>query len=187
MQNVTDSLLVDKLKTDDNASFGLLYKFYFPTIASYIKQNNGNKEDAEDVFQEAIIVLMRNVKQPDFVLTAALKTYLYAIAKNIWLKRMRSNRLISVEDFEKYERESETFFVEINPEKSREEKVTSWLTKITEKCQRILKAIFFYQEPMDNVMEKMGWKNKHTAANQQYKCIQQVKKEKEREEEKEGA
>jgi hypothetical protein len=28
----------------------------------------------------------------------------------------------------------------------------------------------------------MGWKNKHTAANQQYKCIQQVKKQKDKEE-----
>jgi RNA polymerase sigma factor (sigma-70 family) len=181
MQTVTDSLLVDKLKTDDNASFGLLYKFYFPTIASYIKQNKGSKEDAEDVFQEAIIVLMQKVKRPDFMLTAALKTYLYAIAKNIWLKRLRNSRIISVKDFEKHEKDSETFFVELTPEKTRDEKVTSWLTKITENCQRILKAIFFYQEPMENVMQKMGWKNKHTAANQQYKCIQQIKKEKEKE------
>jgi hypothetical protein len=26
-------------------------------------------------------------------------------------------------------------------------------------------------------MIKMGWKNKHTAANQKYKCIEQIKRE----------
>jgi hypothetical protein len=31
---------------------------------------------------------------------------------------------------------------------------------------------------MDSLMVKMGWKNKHTAANQKYKCMEQVKKEK---------
>jgi RNA polymerase sigma factor (sigma-70 family) len=182
MQTLTDDTLLQKLKTEDNASFQLLYKFYFPSIASYIKQNMGNSEDAEDVFQEAIVVLLLKVRQPDFVLTSALKTYLYAIAKNLWLKRLRSNKSISIDELEKYQIEAETSIFEIEPEKTKEEKVSSWLTKITDNCQRILKAIFYYEEPMDSLMKKMGWKNKHTAANQQYKCIQQVKKEKQKEE-----
>jgi hypothetical protein len=100
---------------------------------------------------------------------------LFAIAKNIWLKRLRDNKVITVENFEKIQQQSETFSVEIVPEKTREEKATSWISKITQNCQRILKEIFFYKEPMNSVMKKMGWKNKHTASNQQYKCIPQVK------------
>jgi RNA polymerase sigma factor (sigma-70 family) len=182
MQTVTDDILLEQLKTEDNASFQLLYKFYFPSVASYVKQNMGNSQDAEDIFQEAIIVLLQKVRQPKFVLTSALKTYLYAIAKNIWLKRLRSNKLISVDECEHYQIESETFSIEINPVKTKEEKVAYWITKITENCQRILKALFYFQEPMESVMKRVGWKNKHTAANQQYKCIQQLKKEKEKEE-----
>lgn len=182
MQTVTDDILLEKLKTEDNASFQLLYSFYFPSISSYIKKNMGNNEDSEDVFQEAIIVLLHKVRQPDFVLTSSLKTYIYAIAKNIWLKRLRDVKLISVDEVEHENLDTEIFSFELQPEKTREEKVTSWLTKITSNCQRILKALFYYQEPMENVMIKMGWKNKHTAANQQYKCIQQVKKEREKDE-----
>ena len=96
MQTVTDDILLVQLKTGDNASFQLLYKFYFPSVASYVKQNMGNTEDAEDIFQEAILVLLQKVRQPDFILTSALKTYLYAIAKNLWLKRLRKNKLILV-------------------------------------------------------------------------------------------
>jgi RNA polymerase sigma factor (sigma-70 family) len=180
MQTVTDDVLLGQLKNEDNASFQSLYKLYFPSVASYVKQNNGNSEDAEDIFQEAIIVLLQKVRHPDFVLTSALKTYLYAIAKNLWLKRLRSNKLISVDDFERYQIDSESYSFEIKPEKTKEEKVNSWVTKITENCQRILKALFYYGEPMDRVMKQMGWKNKRTAANQQYKCIQQVKKEREK-------
>lgn len=165
MQTLTDNLLLQQLKTEDDASFRLLYKLYFPSIASYIKQNKWNSEDAEDIFQEAIIVLLQKVRQPDFVLTSALKIYLYAIAKNLWLKRLRTNKLIAVDELEHYQIQSETFFFEPEPEKSKEEKVSSWLTKITDNCLRILKAIFYYQEPMDSLIKKMGWKNKHTAAN----------------------
>jgi hypothetical protein len=55
------------------------------------------------------------------------------------------------------------------------------MLKITRHCQNILKALFFYEVPMDNLMVKMGWKNKHTASNQKHKCIQQIKNVKEKE------
>jgi RNA polymerase sigma factor (sigma-70 family) len=178
MQTIPDNTLLNSLKNEDNASFEVLYKFYFSSIATHIIQNFGSTDDAEDIFQEAIIVLLQKVRQVDFVLTSSLKTYLFAIAKNLWLKRLRDNKLIPVDNFEQYRQESEMVAFELHNEPTREEKLSSWLTKITENCQRILKAIFFYKEPMGSLMQKMGWKNKHTAANQQYKCIQQVKKEK---------
>jgi DNA-directed RNA polymerase specialized sigma24 family protein len=76
MHTIPDNTLLDKLKAEDSSSFELLYKFYFPSVASYIKRNLGNNEDAEDIFQEAIIVLLHKVRQPDFVLTSSLKNYL---------------------------------------------------------------------------------------------------------------
>lgn len=181
MQTISDNTLLDQLKAEDSSSFELLYKFYFPSVASYIKQNLGNNEDAEDIFQEAIIVLLQKVRQPDFILTSSLKTYLYAVAKNLWLKRLRDNKLKFVDNdlsLTNYGIETETF--ELHPEKSKEEKVENWLQKITRNCQNILKALFFYEEPMENLMVKMGWKNKHTASNQKHKCIQQIKREKEK-------
>lgn len=182
MQTISDNTLLDQLKAEESSSFKLLYKFYFPSIASYIKQNLGNNEDAEDIFQEAIIVLLHKVRQPDFVLTSSLKTYLYTVAKNLWLKRLRDNKIKIVDNelnLTAYVIETKTFKFE--PEKSRKEKVENWLQKITRNCQNILKALFFYEEPMDNLIVKMGWKNKHTASNQKHKCIQQLRKIKEKE------
>jgi len=178
MKTLPDNILIDQLKNEDNTSFEILYRFYFPTIASYIKQNMGGIEDAEDIFQETIIVLLKKLRQTDFELTSSLKTYLFAISKNLWLKRLRNKSLISVADFEKYQLQTDVFSVEIQPEKTKEEKVDQWLSKVTTHCQGILKALFFFHEPMESLMKKMGWKNKKVAANQQYKCIQQVKKEK---------
>jgi RNA polymerase sigma factor (sigma-70 family) len=181
MQSISDRTLIEQLKSEDNASFKLLYKFYFPSIASFVKQNMGNQEDAEDIFQEAVLVLLQKVRQTDFILTSSLKTYLYAIAKNLWLKRLRNSKLICIDHVDENSGHIEPFSVELKPEKTRDEKVISWLEKITINCQRILRALFFYKEPMESLMKKMGWKNRHTAANQQYKCIQQIKKEKQKE------
>ena len=181
MEKMTDKFLIEKLKGKDNASFDILYRFYFPVISSFVRKNMGTTEDAEDIFQETIIILLRKVREPDFELTSSLKTYMFSISKNLWLKRLRDNRLTSMDDFETNAMRCEPFEIELVNEKSKEEQLTSWLSKITQHCQRLLKAIFFYQEPMANLMEKMGWKNKHTASNQKHKCIQQIKNVKEKE------
>jgi RNA polymerase sigma factor (sigma-70 family) len=183
MQTISENTLLEQLRNEDNASFEILYKFYFPSIEHHITQNHGCTEDAEDIFQESIIVLLQKVRQPDFVLSASLKTFLFAIAKNLWLKRLRDNKLVPFDGIELLQTDSESFSIELIPEKTNDEKLSHWLTKITKNCQYILKALFLKNEPIDKVMRDLGWKNKHTAANQQYKCIQQVKKEKQKEDE----
>jgi RNA polymerase sigma factor (sigma-70 family) len=180
MQTIPDHTLLDQLRNEENASFELLYRFYYPAVETYILRNNGTLADAEDIFQEAIIVLLQQVRRTDFALTSSLKTYLFAIARNGWLNRLRDCKYTLTDNIETVSEQCEMPSFDLQAEPTQTEKLTLWLTKITENCQRILKAIFFYEEPMESLMQKMGWKNKHTAANQQYKCIQQVKKEKDK-------
>ncbi len=182
MHTIPDNTLLDQLKREENASFTTLYQCCFPAIAAYILQNQGRKEDAEDIFQEAVIVLLQKIRTPEFQLTASLKTYLFSISRNLWLKHLRDNKLTPVADMALYLPEEAPPSITLHPEKSKESKVQSWISRITGHCQRILKAIFFYHEPMETLMKRMGWKNKHTAANQQYKCLQQVKKFRQKEE-----
>ncbi|MBA4166576.1 MAG: sigma-70 family RNA polymerase sigma factor [Chitinophagaceae bacterium] len=181
MQILSDDALLTQLREEGSASFELLYKFYFPPVAAYVVNNSGSQADVEDIFQETIIVLLQKVRNKDFVLTSSLKTYLFAVARNLWLKRLRDNRLAPLGDLDNLRCDDETFSAGLQHGDAKEEKVAGWLTKITRHCQRIIKALFFDKEPMSSVMRKMGWKNKHTAANQQYKCIQQVKREKDKE------
>ncbi len=180
MQTPTETALLDQLKNEQNASFELLYRLYFPTIAAHITRNSGSRADAEDIFQETIIVLLQQVRKADFVLTASLKTYLFAIARNLWLNRLRAISHASTYTLETCAEPGEDAGFDQEPEPDRANSVADWLTKITRHCQQILNAIFFQGETIESLMQTMGWKNKHTAANQQYKCIQQVKKQKDK-------
>ena len=51
MKTLADDQLLAQFKIERNESFALLFKFYFPLIASYIKQNNGTPAEAEDIFE----------------------------------------------------------------------------------------------------------------------------------------
>jgi RNA polymerase sigma factor (sigma-70 family) len=171
-----DNIFLEKLRRGDRAAFGLLYAGCFPSIANYIRKNNGQKQDAEDIFQEAILVLLKRLEQPDSALTSSIKTYLYAISKNLWLKRLRDNRFVCTDEGVDWDR------LTSQPEETESDvkgpdHVRIWMQRITANCQRVLKAIFFSNEPMEILIKKMGWKNKHTAASQKYKCIAQIKRE----------
>ena len=167
-----------ELRSGTASAYELLYTAYFPTIAHLVKQNHGNDRDAEDLFQETVIVLLEKIRQDDFTLTSSLKTYLYAIARNNWLKRLRDEKLITT-DNETYLASllNETALVETEPaDDNQAEQVHQWLGQITGNCQRVLTSVYFEQEPLDSLMQTMGWKNRHTANNQKYKCIQQIKR-----------
>ncbi|MHC6201040.1 RNA polymerase sigma factor [Elizabethkingia miricola] len=178
---MNNHILLSRLKAEDNSSFRELYQYCFPVVSGYIVQNTGTIEDAEDIFQEAVIVLLQKIRQPDFVLSSSLKTYIYAVSKNLWLKRLRDNKTKNTDNYSYFmEDYMETNSTGSETEVPGEEKVRNWLRQITIHCQKILKALFFHKIPMDILMVKMGWKNKHTASNQKYKCIQQIKKVKEK-------
>lgn len=54
-------------------------------IRYYISKNNGNEEDAKDIFQDALFIIIEKIHNNDFVLQGTLSTYLFAICKNLWL------------------------------------------------------------------------------------------------------
>ncbi|NSL88794.1 sigma-70 family RNA polymerase sigma factor [Chitinophaga sp. Mgbs1] len=167
---MTESLLTEKLKQNDPAAYSYVYDTCFPAISAWIQQNSGTREDAADIFQEAMIVLVTKLQQPDFTLTAAVKTYLFSVARNTWLKQLRDTPRIVTADI------PETAYITEPDIRNYSLLLRRWLQRITGHCQRILKALFFYRVPVQTLMQQMGWKNKHTSDNQKYKCLQQLRK-----------
>lgn len=175
-QAADNQLLVKALKSGDTRVVQQVYAQCFPMVAAYVQANSGTVEDAEDVFQEAWLVLLGKIKNPDFTLTSLVSTYVFSVAKNIWLHTLRTKRTkasalgnsVAVENI-MLEQSNEA------PQPEPEILVQNWLQKITKNCQAILTSLFLNNTPMSRLMQTMGWKNKHTAANQKYKCLQQMK------------
>ncbi|MEZ0541905.1 RNA polymerase sigma factor [Fibrella arboris] len=163
---------IDSLRLQDRAAYDVLYRLVMPSIVQYVQRNGGNVADAEDVFQETLMVLAEKVKDPDFRLTASLKTYLTSIAHHIWLNRLRARRHLPLTDLTACDDLPEPPADEAVPTNL----VMRWLDQATPFCRALLRAVFFDNEPMELLLIRMGWKNKHTAANQKYKCVQQVKR-----------
>jgi DNA-directed RNA polymerase specialized sigma24 family protein len=89
-----DQKIIELLRTGESGlALNSLYK-HFPMIRKLIRSKGGNTKDAEDIFQEALIILIRKAKDKDFKLTAQLSTYLFSVCRFLWndqLKRLSNH------------------------------------------------------------------------------------------------
>ena len=66
-----------------------IYEKFFPSYLNWVNKNRGAQVDAEDIFQEALIAIFRRLKKGDLVIEHTFNTYLFAICKRIWFKRLK--------------------------------------------------------------------------------------------------
>ncbi len=83
-----DQKYIEALRTNDFVLIEEIYKDYGPMIANLVKQNNGNAQDASDLFQEILIILHRYA-QEGFVLSCSLKSFLYTLCKRRWINELK--------------------------------------------------------------------------------------------------
>ncbi len=57
-----DSEIILGILNDSKDILNRLYKMYFPMVLQLVLNNNGNEDDAKDVFQESVIVLYNKVR-----------------------------------------------------------------------------------------------------------------------------
>ncbi|MBK8564961.1 MAG: sigma-70 family RNA polymerase sigma factor [Saprospiraceae bacterium] len=82
-----DSDYLIALRQGAPEAFEELYRKYYRMVEDMVLKYRGNTEDARDVFQEALFVFVKKLREPDFVLTSKASTFIYAIARNIYLKK----------------------------------------------------------------------------------------------------
>ena len=55
-----------------------------PMIRLMVYQKGGTIEDARDIFQDGLIIMLEKLDSKEFVLTCKFKTFLYCVCENLW-------------------------------------------------------------------------------------------------------
>lgn len=168
--------ILQDLKTENNFAFGKLYKDNFEKISVFVNNNSGRDEDAEDIFQEAMIVLVQKLRIDHFKLTASINTYVFAICKNLWFKRLRDKNFhVSIEDLHDIQFQN-SITRAIEDETSYIEKLKGYLMKISDHCNRMMHDIFYKNKSIKEIQLEYGYTSIHNAQNQKHKCVEQIRK-----------
>lgn len=169
----SDETIINGLRKNESSSVKVLYKEFFPVIRSIVERNSGNHQDAEDVFQDGLIVLFKRVSCQSFTLHCSLKTYFYAICKNIWLQRLeRKYRLLYQADFEVNE-DRDAYTVDSNQLKEQQlEKLRLYqqhFMTLPKDCQTLL-TLFFRKISLKEIAGILGLKDENYAKTRKYLC-----------------
>ncbi|MFC2089163.1 RNA polymerase sigma factor [Bacteroidota bacterium] len=172
MKKYADGDIVQGLIKRDNLIIQFIYDENFGIISQMILNNNGNEDDAEDVFQESLIVIFKRLRENNaFELSSSFSTYLYSIARLIWLKRLRETRKMEVTQL-KREMEDYIEFEEPPPVQDKDLRMAIYqrnLRLIPEDCQKIL-TLTAQDFSAKNIAEKLGFRSDSYVRKRRHFC-----------------
>lgn len=176
----TDSEYIEGLRLSNDAVIRSIYKKHYPVIARMVLNNNGTEQEAKDVFQETVLVLYHHVKKAEFILSCALQTYLFSVARRLWLKQLHKKNGLSKLDERFYEGEDVAEAksdLEIYEERDQNiSRMKDSMGQLGEPCKALLEDFYTKHLSMDEIADKFGYTNADNAKNQKYKCLQRLKK-----------
>lgn len=149
-----------------------MYKECYPSISNWVKKNSGTERESEDVFQDALVAVYQKSKDPDFQLNCKLSTYIFSVAKKIWLYKLRTRKRYVFTDFtasEELSPQDEIALDKLVIDAETDAVYKRNFLKLEQKCKEIL-AHFFNGLSMKEIVEKMAFTSETVARKRKFNC-----------------
>jgi RNA polymerase sigma factor (sigma-70 family) len=170
------------LQPDINRPVRYLYDHYFEDTVTEIRLKGGTDEDAADIFQEAVLILIDKIKSGKFRHESSIKTFLAGIARNLWLfeKRTRERRTsremhyslneYADNDFDDIDFENRIF------SKPNTETIQEIFEHVGEICSRILVGFYYDKSSIKDLLQRFNYQNEQVLRNRKARCMKKLKK-----------
>lgn len=151
-----------------------LYKNLLSKVRSYIIQNSGSKDDANDVFQDAVIIFFEYVRKGKFDSEKTIEGFIYSVARNIWIDKIRrGKKMVRLNEMDLTTEPQETFDVLKDiVDKEKRSAMSSLFDLLGSGCKELMYYQLYEKLSMKEISDKMGFSNENVAKTKNYKCKQ---------------
>lgn len=175
--NTEDQQVIEKIRQGDEESIVAVYQAHREGFIQWAQSAYQIDEpSAADAFQDAVICLHSNIIREKLVtLSSSLKTYLYAIGKNIVRKKLQKEAVFEGDEslvLESLYAEPLDTFVD----NDRQRFVASLMNSIGDPCKTILRLFYFKRFSMKAIADTLNYKNENVAKTQKLRCLTTLKK-----------
>ena len=147
-----------------------IYDVNYKTIRRLVLLNNGKEEDAKDIFQETLVIIYRKLQKDELSLNCSLKTYIYSVARLLWLKELENkrNRNVNLAECDQYVDIEDNVYqlVEVN---ERLKLYHEQFEQLSNDCKKILK-LFLNNISIAEITKIMGYSSVQHTKNRRYRC-----------------
>lgn len=170
LKDLSFNEIIEALKREDKQVLLSIYRDYFLQARHFILANRGNIFDAEDIFQDALVLVYMKGRKGNIEWRSSFGTYLNCIVRYLWLKQLERRRRINGEGLQAaMEMEIEADFIEDWIRLEKRKLIFHHFKKLSEECQRIL-SLSISETPLNNITILMGYSSDQYTRNRRTLC-----------------
>jgi len=147
--------IIEGIQGGDTTVLKTVYRDCFPMVSKLVLANSGTESEAKDLMQRVLLTLYESFqREGDFQLTSKFSTYLYGVARNLWLNEIRRKKpYFSITDTEQWEfidtQEVEEEMIEADLYAQRHLLFWKCFEKMGTECQQLLRQYFDKADPKE--------------------------------------
>ncbi len=176
MRSLLTSEIFEGIRRNDPQVLRYVYKSFFWRIHNFVIDYKGSETDAEDIFQEALVVIYQKLRDEDVEIGCSFKTFFFAVCRHLWFRQLVVRRQMdeTIQDLSVKEdvfRLTEDLFQSIDKTESRR-MVQKHFSQLGETCQKILQ-LFNARVPLREIAQIMGVSEKF-AKKKKFECKEKL-------------
>lgn len=157
-----DQILIAGIIQGNEKILKSFYKENIRYVQGYVLRNNGNHEDVQDVFQDALVVLYQKLKSGSIEIRVSIKTYFYGICKNLWKNRLRKKEKLTMNNEHNHlEKEDHEVIIDNIEQQEREHLYRKHFQKLSSDKKKVL-HLFFEGKSMKEISKITGYTEGYT-------------------------
>lgn len=177
--NEKDSMIIQSIRSGAHSvPLQYLYDVSLKKVRGYILKNSGCKEDANDIFQDSVIILFNQIRLNKFNESNSIDGFIFSISKNLWIDKIRRDKKFTNYDSpDQFNAISDsTNLLEDLISKEKTQAMKEVFNLLDEKCQKILTYVIFENRSMKEVSSLMNYSSDDVAKTNHYRCKQYLSK-----------
>ncbi|MEP7375311.1 MAG: sigma-70 family RNA polymerase sigma factor [Chitinophagaceae bacterium] len=173
-----DADLLRELRSGDRIDVAIktIYRSYFDSLGWYVMNNNGSRQDAEDVFQEVVVSFIDLVQKNKFRGESGIKTFLFALNRHAWLNELkkRGRTLKREEKYNKGQELTETNVSDVMIDREDRMQIINLLEQLGDTCKKILLLFYYDNFSIAEILDNLHYENEQVVRNKKSKCLKQL-------------
>ncbi len=175
-----DRTIIESIKSGSESELEAIYKKHRQEFIAWAMKSYGcSQEQANDAYQASMLIFYENIMKGKLTeLSSSVKTYLFAVGRNKVMEQKRGARkmMVGIDAHESYLQDRKDDSEEVEQQEEMLQLVENSMEELGDPCHSILKNYYYHKQSMDEIAQKMNYKNAETVKNLKYKCIKRLRK-----------